>query len=434
MAEGNNIDDLFRQKLASREVAYSEAGWAGAEQLLDKHYKWLFWKKLGLFLLPVAAVTGSLFFLLPAETEIVDTNKEVKVESQTHLLPSATPARTVESTESSESEVIASQPAAIGVSSSVQADESVESVSAPLDQANADVAESTTRTPESKDGLVESDPQTIGLKKTQRSQPSSSAPQTDAATLAKAASSSAKTNQELFASKNSTIPPVISNRRDMQRMPWSSITNLAGAQNDILDRAGSVDLREHKRKILVVEAHGGLLFSSRLSNSGSQSWETPLGAYAGANVQWFFQPRVSLGMGTTVHSRSGLNSSISQEGNAVENSLAATYADITLDLRVNVIKRHTLGFGIAFAPLIQVYKESETANGSDRSFGRDGFASLDAGGMLYYQFRLSQRLNLDASARIGLFDLTDDDYFGTESVDDRNHQFRLGLSYRLLQR
>jgi len=100
-------------------------------------------------------------------------------------------------------------------------------------------------------------------------------------------------------------------------------------------------------------------------------------------------------------------------------------------------------FGMTFSPLIGYVPSTETSNVNDNSSPtitreknliRDGFADFDVAGALSYRYQLTQRIDLTADVRFGLFDLTDNQYFNTGLVDDRNHQLRIGLNYRFINR
>ena len=122
------------------------------------------------------------------------------------------------------------------------------------------------------------------------------------------------------------------------------------------------------------------------------------------------------------------------------------YADIPLRIGYNFGARHSLGFGLIFSPLVGYATYTEATNiiedpneenptiTRNGTIARDGFANFDVAGSLNYNFQLTQRLDFTADVRFGLFDVTDNQYFGTAIIDDRNHQLRIGLNYRFINR
>jgi hypothetical protein len=121
------------------------------------------------------------------------------------------------------------------------------------------------------------------------------------------------------------------------------------------------------------------------------------------------------------------------------------YLDLPLQVGYQLGARHSLAFGMAFSPLVG-YQKTDIVQKEDnlsriteertRNDGlqRNGFANFDVAPLLTYRLQVTRQLDVMAEMRYGLFDVTDNAYFNTDLVDDRNHQLRLGLSYSLTRR
>lgn len=418
MGKENNIDDLFRQKLANDEVAYSEAAWSGASNLLDKHFKWLFLKKLAIWIAPIITAAGLGLYLLSssdstetiaqptmAGTEMLST----EMNSNTDNIDNASITSIV-----SQQSIIDSDKNANSIAESTRSGESVSEIT------STKASEKLVKNSASNSSFAQLSMSSINTDDLSASDDGSVASREED-----------NSNPEFSPSFNTSTPAKQAKRKNLDFMPWSRLGIFGSiSQPDVLDRA-TESLKQERMRSFLVQAQVGGLWGERLRNTGTDNTAFPFGGYAGLHAEYFIQPNVSLGFGSILHTRSNLNSDyVNTETGLKESSLMTTYLDLSLDVRFNLYKRHSLGFGIAFSPLVNHYKEID----GKKEFNADGFAEMDAAGLLNYQFALTEKVKFQATYRYGLFDLTDDKYFGTGEVDDRNHQVRLGLSYRLLQR
>lgn len=203
---------------------------------------------------------------------------------------------------------------------------------------------------------------------------------------------------------------------------------------------------ELKKVEIILEAGGLISNVFQNTNSGNTSGIAS-GYYYGLAFKYHFHPNLYAVTGANIHSRNGLNSDFVAEttfsGTWIAEPIRLSYLDIPLKIGYSK-RRHSLDFGMSFSPLIsvEVTERLETTGGNSqetivleekKTRQREGFAGFDVAGTASYQFQINQRLSGQMALRFGLFDLTDNAYFSTGIIDDRNHQLRIGLSYRMFQ-
>ncbi|MEX2596069.1 MAG: hypothetical protein WEC59_03990, partial [Salibacteraceae bacterium] len=195
---------------------------------------------------------------------------------------------------------------------------------------------------------------------------------------------------------------------------------------------------------------GGMAIVSGFNNLNDAAQKTGLGWLAGFEATYHFHQKLYARTGAVLTGRNALASRrVVHEGfseNIYSDPEHLMYIDIPIQVGYNIGARHSVYFGMNFSPLLG-YKnvlEHTTVESDQRDekvtrtdvqgIKREGYASFDVAGSIGYKIQLTQRISAFSELRYGLFDLTDNNYFGTDVVDDRNHQIRLALSYRLLSR
>lgn len=237
-------------------------------------------------------------------------------------------------------------------------------------------------------------------------------------------------------------------KQDMLHMPPFEVGQIRVNAGGISNRGPLKNeaLLAELRKVEVL-LEGGVLAASGFENNGPNSVQLGIGWMGGMAIQYHFHQKLFARSGALLHTRDALNSSTLEaqrfDGNLEAVPVRLSYIDIPLEVGYRS-HRHSIHFGLMFSPLVSARTALEfTSNNADADAApvtegyearRDGFAGFDVAGSAGYRFQLSERLNAFANIRFGLFDVTDNAYFGTALVDDRNHQLRLGLSYRILHR
>lgn len=233
-------------------------------------------------------------------------------------------------------------------------------------------------------------------------------------------------------------------------MPAFEVGALHISLGSVTDRTAKpiLPLTYEQRRVEVMLEAGGLLSNVLQNTSNSSAGGIAVGYFYGLGLKYHFHPNLFALVGANLHSRNGLNSNYniqsSFSGTWTAEPILLTYVDIPIKVGYNK-GRHSIDFGMSFSPLVsaQVIERLETTtdNGSGNMVleeritkQREGFAGFDVAGNAGYQLQINPRLSGQIGVRFGLFDLTDNAYFSTAIVDDRNHQLRIGLSYSILQR
>jgi hypothetical protein len=448
MQEDKNIDKLFREGLKGRTAAgNAESSWSEASAMLDQHFAkggWFSWTKAaGLLLLISASVLGVWLYpfndgagtKVPESTVVESKESSIpSTQNESMMIDGAAKARS--SSKSSVAEAPETPSAVPAASSAKERPATETTTSDDLDQpvaaashnskvsvpntTTSDETDADARLPESTSNASSTSSSSLDPRQTDSYSTSSAMSQTlEAATIA---------------------------LKEMKAMPPFEV----GAFN--LHTSGIADRDPLKKAALMTELQkvevmleGGVLGASGFTNTGAGGFQLGLGWMGGIAVQYHFHNKLFARSGALLHTRDALNSN-SLEAQRFDGILEAvpmriTYVDIPLEVGYRS-NRHSLHFGLLFSPLISARTALEfTPNNADTEAEsnietyerrREGFASFDVAGSAGYRFQVSERMNVFGNLRFGLFDLTDNAYFGTALVDDRNHQLRFGLSYRIL--
>lgn len=458
MIEGKNIDKLFADKLAGRQVAYSASAWAGANQLLNQHYKWLFFRSLLWVLIPITVISGigvgyysGGFEVAPAQYSVRSSNnttfnslayssefdKQEKSEVPSENLSIE---GTMNSTKSKRS---------IGVlTNSTTISRAVNNDDASLDSDQVIVSENS--------------PNTISIA------PNSNAASTTIPNLASNAIeaksgkglSSNATNipdtpeyRQVAVSKNASQPTkgmistelaAILLKNKIDYLPISKFAFENGENGQLLNSSISEPVMEEIRKIQVF-AEGGLLAARGQHDLNVNRKAPGLGLHAGILTKYNLGESVFLDFKVGVYNRGSLTETVGFAGSQMNSfiivkPLLMNYASIYLGTGYRVGARHSFGGGFEFNPMIGVMaKKEKTIIGeseTETTYVKDntGFAGLDASVNLNYRLSVSERVDLIGELHFGLFDATDNSVVQTGDVNDNNSLVKVGLSYRLTGR
>jgi hypothetical protein len=467
MGQENNIDNLFKAKLAGRDsaAAYSASAWAGADKALGGHFKLLLLKKAAFILIPILVISGAGAWYFADFS-----NKDVSAIAQENALETTTGADAFKPSENDQTQQ--------GDLSKDKATFALETTSSSINQKNEiavhenanvtgafeNVGGSSTSLPAnsevpSKKAVLSSEKRTLKL-----SSKTKVAEANDGSGIATKITTSAirvpggfgALLDEFVDDESSDVASIdmvqnttsiaaesagaVSSKEFMYGMPIYNLKTLGSKRALLTEKKESVDFGQlPNAKTLEFGLNGGLVGATTLENNlGTQS-KIGLGAYAGLNIQYHVKPRLFLYSAAILNTRNGLGTkSQSADPTISVFPTQLLYLDIPLHVGYRLGARHGLSFGMTFSPLLiakneDQHREDYGANPTT-SFSKDGFASFDVAGSVNYSFSIAKRLDLNASVRFGLFDVTDDNYFSTGPVDDRNHQLRLGINYRFRAR
>lgn len=439
MENQHDIDKLFKDALhgSASSQAYSESAWKGANTLLNRHYRAILLKKIAWISIPVIVGAASLTLFVAQDEN--DANTATNAIIETNISPESQPSNASdkiisvkrEASTAGESQEIVNHAASIDSEESVsENNEITKEVSAAIDaHSDNDVSNIISPTNPEKKSTIKAPSFAIQT---------ASAP--TAYSLDKA--EKAQTNAlELALNDN------------MEWMPTFKV----GRLND-LDLASAVlsrnkpareALMQKLRRIELGITAGGLV-ANGFQNTNASAENPTIGWFGGLTAKLHINARLYTESGVIFNGRSALASrrteSIALVGFIYSTSKNLVYADIPLRVGYNFGARHSVGFGMIFSPLVGYTPYTEETNiiedpneenptiTRNGTIARDGFANFDVAGSLNYNFQLTQRLDFTADARFGLFDVTDNQYFGTAIIDDRNHQLRIGLNYRFINR
>lgn len=412
MGKNNTIDNLFKSGLAGGEAGqYSEAAWHGAKTMLDQHYRRLFWKKAIAVSTPVVLLLGftCYYFLNPTSTPVL----EVGQHSELPVKATQTQVREQKpQTQSLDARLL-------------EADEK-------LHAAADEPAMKQTPEQETEQGTGTSGVQAVagqnnlGAKASANEIPGSQR-QDQPTKEPETGLLSVSGNMALSVSDNLRPMPVFT----VHQLGQSETMGLI--ERDKLKKEALMSLL---RKFELRAGAGAIAGISLPNALGKVS----PGLYGDLILRYHFNHRVYGQTGAVLHLRqSAGNVLLEANGNYLEPAYLA-YLDVPVEIGYRFGARHSLRFGMAFSALTLATDRPAKADEPGGSpviiaaQSKAGFAGLDVGGLLAYEFQLTQRVNLSAQLRYGLFDITDNQFFQTSTVDDRNHQFRLGCSYRLINR
>ena len=417
MNSKHDIDNLFRVKLQGQEIqgAYSDGAWKGANALLNKHYKALFFKKVAFIGIPLlVGITAISLFL-------IEENKESRL--TTEAVASSSPKST--------------------------------NIQPFIEETNAEFTKKKTAV------KVQSNATTSSTEITEASSAIVSSTALNASVTSIVPSSSYNSGNQLepiavaARTSNSTVKAVENKlqeslrNEELQSMPVFSIGGMANnsiAANIPLRSSPTHESLMQKLRKIELGFTAGTLVSNGLKNVNQKRESPSIGVFVGLTAAYHINARLFVSSGVIVHERSKLASKqleqTSPAGAVYSLAQNLTYVDIPLQIGYNIGARHSVLFGMTFSPLVGYVPSTEVNNVDNsssettraKSFDRDGFANFDVAGALGYRFQLTHKLDLTSDLRYGLFDVTDNQYFNTGLVDDRNHQFRVGINYRFINR
>jgi hypothetical protein len=459
MANDNNIDQLFKQKLAGREAAgYSASAWAGAEKALGSHFRMLLFKKVAFIAIPLLVATGAASYWYANQTE-----------QETQQAATANQQPMVESIAASESTYSSSDKIETSTQTTSTSDYSRANASASEDFASSESNSETGAIASNKDSKANSPivSERNSAKSTNRNNSKANAAFAESNSKPTSVASAAKAKNQVnrpngssellgdlsnnhAAFKNQTTTQGFSSissfdlenfdRLTMSQMPVYNMSSLGKTKSKLSAESNTQEniLLKEARK-LEFGVNGGLVFANKLENNLGSRDKIGLGAYAGLNVHYHLKPRLFLYSAVILNTRNSLGSK-SQSNNPDISVFPSQliYLDIPLHIGYRFGARHEFSFGMTFSPLITAMNEDRHVEdygaNPTTSFSSDGFANFDAAGSVIYSVNLTHRIDFNASARFGLFDVTDDSYFKTSLIDDRNHQLRIGINYKLRTR
>ncbi len=430
MAEKNNIDKLFADKLGAGEAAgYSEAAWSGASAMLDRHYRLLFWKRAAMISVPLLVVAGLTWWAVPNQ------------EATDIAAPIVSPASTIEQDISQESETATysteeassseTSPVGSGEASSITNDatSSVSSVESASSKEIASISEG----PE--------------MGSTSASTPSSYVDETPERSIHQISQIDPSFNApyENVYTRSSAVETISASEVDfsLDLMPTFNINGIgAGNAQGILGRdklKKDKPAVEHPR--LDVQIHGGLVIANGISVSPNfESQGSNQGYYSGVSASYKLHRKFRVGTGVFLNNRSLKARFMIWNDEGLWTPTSLTYLDIPVQVLYSIGARHEIGFGMTYSPFLHC-RDAETLPAFDAEPGRSspegsapGFANFDVAGLFQYRLQISRRFFVNAQFRYGLFDVTDDEFYMTGDRDDRNHQIRIGLSYRIINR
>ena len=433
MNSKHDIDNLFKEKLHGQEIqgAYSDGAWKGANTLLNKYYRALFFKKVAFIGIPLlVGITAMSLFLMDGNKESRLTPETVASSSpkSTHIQPFIEEANT-EFTKKTTAVKVQS----IATPSSIEKTDA-SSVIVSSAALNASVTNNAPSSSYHSGNQLEP----IAVAAHTSNNLSVNVP----------ASSSIKTSHFTVKEVENTLQENLRNE-EMQWMPVFSIGGMANKSitaNIPLRSSPTHESLMQKLRKIELGFTAGTLVSNGLKNVNQKRESPSIGAFVGLTAAYHLNARLFVSSGVIVHERSKLASKqleqTSPAGTVYSLAQNLTYVDIPLQIGYNIGARHSVLFGMTFSPLVGYVPSTEVNNVDNsssettrgKSFDRDGFANFDVAGALGYRFQLTHKLDLTADLRYGLFDLTDNQYFNTGLVDDRNHQFRVGINYRFINR
>lgn len=441
MGNEKNIDQLFKDKLAGREAAaYSEAAWASAAAGLNSHFRMLLLKKIALIAAPILLLAGVGVWYQLSENKSTENQQELVVSDS--MNESATENATIDAQSEksvaneaayTNNEIVAIESADNNSSSASISEESNNKITEVKVQSNSNSTSTNSKTAKSrKSNSIE-----IGGLAVSGSSNAGNASTIDVNSNTNSNVSSAPNFTSNNLQTNSNQIAFESKKKQLGFMPIYSLSTLgnkdAGLQNP--DFTPENPVLDVIRKIELSLDGGAVLANGFTGNSATKA-PFGYGFYAGVSAKYHFKPRMYLYSGLILNQRNAISSSEVNAEGKTRTLNNATYLDIPIHFGYRMAARHNVSFGMTFSPLV-LSSSTIAANADAKGVKQNntaGLANFDVAGTINYNFNLTQRLDFDATFRYGLFDITDDSYFGTGLIDDRNHQFRIGLSYRLLAR
>jgi hypothetical protein len=451
MSDINNIDDLFKAKLAGREVGYSASAWAKASALLDSHFRLLFLKKLFLFGIPfLLIITSAVLYWTnenpdirtagqeTASTEIgVAASKSSVVTDLTITTASTVP--TADQYELTEQIYSPSEIADARVNAQINALSSNKDATANLDElASTDTQISIKSTANKAQKIVTT-------KTTSEFEPemaSSIADNKDEVNVV-TQQSTYSANDNVGSEMMSTDMAALILNSDLDLM---DIMLINGNRSEISElgpslKPESVNLTPKKLQLF---AEGGLLMARGFHDLNVERLGPGFGFHARILGKYHIGQSVYLDFGAGILNRGSVTKNKDftgmQPGSLIEISpIAANYASILIGTGYRIGLRHSIGGGFELNPFINlVAKEEVTINGEVSKSAyiteKTGMAGLDAAFVLNHRMAIKERLDVCTELHLGIFDATDNAVFSTGDVNDYNTAIKVGVSYRLTKR
>lgn len=465
MQDFNDIDDLFRKKLAAREVAYSASAWSDAEKLLNRHYKFLFLKKLLFALVPAAIVSAAgVIYLVNSEPQALQTSKEQAIPQVETPAPEPRP--------EAETTVVMATPGTINSSRQHGIDESS------LDEAVSDNFVSASKRTAERPAIPVVNTSTASrlMARTKAQQilstgtdehgkeanttaaiaghDVSSTPVTEAggdkpaapeASLNHAGETAAFTAPAATTATGNAFYTAEAAEAEsfMYGMPKFMISKIGAgnitALSDAERKAGEPLV--NKLQKLEVAMEGGALVARGLLNAAPRRDRPSVGVYAALSAQYHVNQTFFIATGAGVFTRGSLAGEQplpGANGTIIMDPVSLVYLNVPLKLGYRISARHSLAFGMQFSQLLTGISRKETmtneAATSEWVTDKAGFHGSDVAGLLSYRVSLTEKLDGSAEFQYGLFDITDNQFFRSGDISDRNTLLRLGVSYNIFTR
>lgn len=465
MGQENNIDNLFSSKLAGRESAapYSASAWAGADKALGGHFKLLLLKKAAFVLIPLLVVSGvgAWYFTGTSETNasIITQEKNLESKMASDVAAASNDNEKEESISSTNEASIAfentsSNTNPVGELSANEGDAESE----PFEKGQAlnnsfvsaakhsksnsanlsayDQSSTTTGSWSKETETLQDNEQMVGTSKANSKMNGGFDALLDDLEE-EATSVGLMSGSE---SRSVLAEHAIATDDFMYSMPIFNLRTIGKKRALLAENEKSIDFSElPNSKKMEFGANAGFVGANSLENNLGSRNRIGLGAYLGLNMQYHIKPRLFLYTAAILNTRYGLGSkSQSADPSISVYPSQLIYLDIPMHVGYRFGARHGLSFGMTFSPLITAINEDrhleDYGANPTTSISKEGFANFDVAGSINYNLTLTKRIDFNAAFRFGLFDVTDDSYFRTDLIDDRNHQLRLGINYRFRAR
>lgn len=422
MQDFNNIDDLFRKRLSEREVSYSASSWAGAEHLLNKHYRWQFLKKLLFVMVPVTVISAAgVVYIWTSDAGTGRVAEKGFTIDQPVKMPgmssgngdnnlSKTGDETVTAAsgrQSHDETAMVDETAVLGADENIAY--SIEPTAIPDEPKRFGGSQAPSENESADDTHAQASPDI----------------QTVEAEVADVAVNTSKRTADLMAA-----------------MPVFSIRKIGAGSDpllsDVARKPGEPLIAQLRKFEFGIE--GGILVAQGFKNIAPKREGMSVGWHAALTANYHINQSVFLSSGIGVYSRGSLASEqmlLGSGGGYTLRPVSAYYLNIPVKLGLRFASRHTLTFSMQFNPLVNVVVTKETTSSADGSTDRKlmmdkaGFNGFDVAPAFGYRISLAERWDGMAEFQYGLFDVTDDQFFRSGEVNDQNISLRLGLSYRL---
>ncbi|MBL4653609.1 MAG: PorT family protein [Flavobacteriales bacterium] len=431
--EQNNIDKLFKDKLASEEVEFNPAAWTAAESLIAQQTGASTWYAGKTFIATVIAllltVGGTTWFVTTensSDTNIASTSNNAAIEVTARLVSQKT--NQIITTENNQTEKSIAQ-------SVIDKTPTIKSAS----PNNAILISTANETVNTIDGS--------------KTETQNSTPKNDGR------SSTASSNDNSIDDKNNAVA---SNRNSvstsLSTKSTISLFETSIAQKEIesislVDLLATQELESQEDFSQPVELpinDKGLSilrnFEIRFTAGGGAAWgfrnpqlTDPVGVgyspTAGFNIGYIVNSEFSFNVNVLYRMRTGLsNQPLMLNANTTDAVVAKSlhYLDVPLYLNYHS-DRHSFQLGLQYSYLLTTNTENTNkSDGTTQSvWGKNSyFKNSDLAALIGYSFVLNEQLNLGARFNYGIFDVTGNQSSAWETLD-KNIHFNLLLEYKL---